>query len=382
MKPLDMTESLLAASLPGGDQADATAQLARWCQLVQQIGQETAEPLTRALERVLTLAATGSIDREGLAALQREIESARQAGMASQRLARLAQGEVRQAHEKLQLVPAVHGVLDLRQEEIRQRGLTLKESLRPAEVIVDVTLLHGLLLTLVDWLLDAAQGAVDLRTEVKSWPVRARLICRFAGRSAQLDDGAEASVTPLDSLTWRVLEQTAWAMGLVLERSVNGRRVQLTIEFPRTVNNELSGMSALELDHGFGRTPHSGKALAGTRVLVVASRRDVRVQIREALRNMGLTVDFATSVDEAITACEHEAPHALIVESVMRDPHFDAMADRLAADRPESVFIEIMEEGTIFEISGFSGTGFARVGREAILESLPSALLFELSKNA
>jgi len=45
MKLLDMTESLLAASLPGGEQADATAQLARWCQLVQQIGQETAEPL-------------------------------------------------------------------------------------------------------------------------------------------------------------------------------------------------------------------------------------------------------------------------------------------------------------------------------------------------
>jgi hypothetical protein len=58
------------------------------------------------------------------------------------------------------------------------------------------------------------------------------------------------------------------------------------------------------------------------------------------------------------------------------------MVERIAADRPESVFIEIMEEGTIFEISGFSGTGFARVGREAILESLPSALLFELSKNA
>jgi CheY-like chemotaxis protein len=382
MKLLDMTESLLAASLPSGEQADVAAQLSRWCQLVQQIGLETAEPLTRALERVLTLAATGSIDREGLNALQREIEMARQAGMASQRLARLAQGQVRQAHEKLQLVPAVHEVLDLRRDEIRQRGLTIKETLRPSEVIVDATLLHGLLLSLVDWLLDTAQGAVDLRIEVKSWPVRARLICRFAGRGAHLDDGAHADSAALDNLTWRVLEQTAWAMGLVLERSVNGRRIQLGVEFPRTVNNELSGMSALELDHGFGRTPHGGKALAGTRVLVVASRRDVRVQIREALRNMGLIVDFATSVDEAIEACAHETPNAVIVESVLRDPNFDAMADQLAADHPESVFIEIMEEGTVFEISGFSGTGFARVGRDAILDSLPSALLFELSKNA
>jgi hypothetical protein len=46
------------------------------------------------------------------------------------------------------------------------------------------------------------------------------------------------------------------------------------------------------------------------------------------------------------------------------------------------VFIEILEEGNSFEISGFRGVDMARVGRDAIAESLPSALTFELSKTA
>ena len=47
---------------------------------------------------------------------------------------------------------------------------------------------------------------------------------------------------------------------------------------------------------------------------------------------------------------------------------------------PDFVFIEIVEEGNAFEMSGFSGTSMARVGRDVLATSLPSALLFELSK--
>ena len=47
---------------------------------------------------------------------------------------------------------------------------------------------------------------------------------------------------------------------------------------------------------------------------------------------------------------------------------------------PDFVFIEIIEEGNTFEMSGFSGSNVARVGRDVIDSSLPSALMFELSK--
>ena len=44
------------------------------------------------------------------------------------------------------------------------------------------------------------------------------------------------------------------------------------------------------------------------------------------------------------------------------------------------MFIEIVEEGNEYELSSFSGTNVARVGREALASSLQSVLVFELSK--
>ncbi len=49
---------------------------------------------------------------------------------------------------------------------------------------------------------------------------------------------------------------------------------------------------------------------------------------------------------------------------------------------PDFVFIEIVEEGSVFQMSGLHGGAIARVGREVLAHSLPSALLFELSKSA
>jgi hypothetical protein len=61
--------------------------------------------------------------------------------------------------------------------------------------------------------------------------------------------------------------------------------------------------------------------------------------------------------------------------------HFEALQEQIRRDVPEFVFIEITEEGHIFEVSGFNGDAGARVGFDAIAASLPSALMFELSKN-
>jgi hypothetical protein len=47
---------------------------------------------------------------------------------------------------------------------------------------------------------------------------------------------------------------------------------------------------------------------------------------------------------------------------------------------PNFVFIEIVEEGSTFEMSGLNGARAARVGRAVIARSLPAALMFELSK--
>lgn len=363
---------------PAADDGE-TAQ--RWHRLVSEIGAATATQLTSALERIHTLITSGKIDRAGLRALREEVESARQAGMTGQQIARFASGRLRQSHERLQLADTLKGVLAHRHRETQSRGIVLKPALKPAEVIVDASLLFSLLNTVLDWALAHAQSNIEFRIDIRSWPQNAQLVCRFAHRPA--DQAGENDRPPdpaaLESLTWRLLEQTAWTMGLPLDRRDDALHSTLTIEFPRTAADEIEGVTTMEIDEGFAPSTNS-KPLAGSHVLVVSSRRDLRVQVRDALRNMGLIIDFVGTVDEAAEFCRDGLPHALIVESIQRGEKFAQLRDEISNEVPDFVFIEIIEEGNTFEMSGFSGSNVARVGRDVIESSLPSALMFELSK--
>jgi len=361
---------------------DAAAANDRWHRLVAEMGGEIAAPLTAALERVTTLTSTGRIDKQSLRALREEIEAARQIGMIGQQLTRLASGRVKQSHERLQLADVLNSTLAHRARETQARGIHVKPSLTPAQVIVDASLLFTLLNTTIDWALANAQSHIDFAIDIKAWPPHARLSCRFAHRPVdELTDGANA-VTPrgLDSLNWRLLEQTAWAMALIVDRQDEPHLTTLTLEFPRTASAELEAVSALEINDGFAPSTNS-QQLAGSHVLVVSARREMRVQIRDALRSMGLIIDFVNSVDEAVAFCSEGLPHAVIIESILAGARFAQFRDEISAEVPDFVFIEIVEEGEAFEMSGYSGATTARVGRSVIATSLPSALLFELSKS-
>ena len=354
----------------------------RWHELVAQMGAEIAAPLTAALERINTLTSTGKIDRAGLRALRDEVEAARQAGMIGQQLTRFASGRIRQSHERMQLADVLNGVIAHRSRETTARGIVVKPSLKPAEVIVDASLLFSVLNSTVDWALANAHSQIDFAIDIKNWPTHARLTCRFAHRPVdELVDGAAATAPRgLDSLTWRLIEQTAWTMGLVVERKDDGAITTLTLEFPRTANNEVEGVSALELNDGFAPSTNS-QPLAGSHVLVIASRREMRVLIRDSLRNMSLIIDFVNSVEEAVAFCSEGLPHAVIIESIQAGERFAHFREEITKEVPDFVFIEIIEEGTTFEMSGFGGSPVARVGREVLASSLPSALMFELSKS-
>jgi CheY-like chemotaxis protein len=370
-----------AAPAAAATTTESEANPLRWHDLVAEIGAATAEPLTSALERIQALIATGRIDRAGLRSLREEVERARQAGMIGQQITRFASGRLRQSHERLQLAETLRGVLAHRTRETQARGIVLKPELKPADVIVDASLLFSLLNTILDWALDHARSNIEFAIDVRTWPAHARIVCRFAHHPPDLLDG---SLTPdthaLNSLTWRLLEQTAWTMGLPLERQDDNGQTVLTLEFPRTVNDEMEGVSTMELDDGFAPSTNS-KPLAGSHVLVISSRRDLRVQIRDALRNMGLIIDFVGSVAEAVEFCRDGLPHAVIVESILSGERFSQFREELIAEVPDLVFIEIIEEGAVFEMSGFGGSEVARVGRDVIASSLPSALMFELSKS-
>jgi hypothetical protein len=355
--------------------------------IVAQLGREVAITLSSALERVTTLAATGRIDRSGLRALREEIELARRAGIMGQQLVRLGNGHVQLANERLDLTSLLREALRQRGREIEARGIEVRQLFTAAEVMSDATLLFSLLQTILDWSFEHAAGRIDLKLDIMTWPANARLSSSFLSRPPdEVDRGpapeASAEDTALNTMSWRLLQQTAAVLGLVLLRRDGVGKTELSCEFPNTVAARLPGLDsldrkvpALSSSQGLNSQP-----LAGRHVVVLAARREVRNVVRESLRPMGLMIDFVASVDEARELCAEGIPHALIYEASLGGGHFEALRAELLNEVPGLAFIQIAEEGRAFEVLNIGGRQFASVGRDAIIDMMPEALVFELSR--
>lgn len=356
--------------------ADAGAADAYWREIVTQIGSDVAATLSSALERVNTLAATGRIDRQGLRGLREEIETARRVGMIGQQLIRVASGRIRQQSETIDLTTALRELINQRRREATSRAIELSQSLRPAEVVVDATLLYALLQALVDWIIERARERIEFRLDVDGATARARVTCRFRHRRDSDGDG----LVPLDvdTMTWRLAAQIASVLGLPVERRLGNGESEVLLWFPHTVNEQVAGLSAVELDAGFAATANS-MPLAGMHVLVLAARRDVRATIREAVRHMGLVLDFVPTLEEAEHFCASTLPHAIVYESMLGGRRLERLREGILAEVPKFAFIEVSEEGRDIEFAAAQGGQPTRIGRDALLESLPSALFFELS---
>ena len=88
----------------------------------------------------------------------------------------------------LQLEEVLKSVLSLRTRETQARGIALKHELKSARVIVDGSLLFSLLNATLDWALANAHAHIAFTVDFKTWPVNARLTCRFANRPADQVD--------------------------------------------------------------------------------------------------------------------------------------------------------------------------------------------------
>jgi hypothetical protein len=347
--------------------------------LVGQLGAEVAGVLSGALERVVALAASGRIDRAGLAALREEIEAARRAGIAAQQLARLAAGGVTLTRERVDLSALLHEALRQRAREIESRGLELRQVVAPARVLGDATLLFSLLQTLLDWSFEHTVSRIDLTLALREWPRQARLACNFAHRPP--DEVGVAALperrpqAALDSMSWRLLEQTAAVLGLPLERHDTDGRSELRVDFPDTLAPRLD----LLKDAGAAaRVPD----LAGHHVVVLATRRETRNLVRQALRPLDLGLDFVASVEELGELCAEALPQAVLHEAALAGDRFERLRATLLARQPAPGFVRIAEDGRGFAVVQVGGRPCASVARDDLLQALPEALRFELARRA
>lgn len=354
--------------------------------LVAQLGSEVANHLSSALERVTTLAATGKIDRAGLRALKDEIDRARRAGIMGQQVVRLSSGRVQLANERLDLTGLLSEALRQRGREIDARGIEVRQVLSSAEIMSDSTLVFSLLQTVLDWSFEHAFGRIDMTIEVKNWPAHACLSVAFQHQPPDEVEAPPGRATPvhearLNTMAWRLIQQTAGVLGLDLTRADLPGKTKMVLEFPQTLAPRLVSPGAgAEAEERSSVNAHNSQPLAGRHVAVLAARREVRNVVRTAIRPMGLMVDFVTSVEELRQLVADGLPHAVIYEAAIAGEAFERLRGEMLAEVPTLVFVRIADQGKAFEVLNIGGRQFTSVGRDAIMVALPEALTFELAR--
>ncbi len=348
--------------------------------LLGQLGSEVASALSNALEAVTTLATTGKISRTGLRDLREAIERARRTGMMGQQVHRLASGRVRQNIERIDMTALLKESLVQRRRQQEALGIDIRAAMGPVQVMSDPTLVYALVETLLDWSLEHARSAIELRLELAGQPVGARLRSAFRRGTDDPADGAPPAVdgTALQTMSWRLMQQSAQTLGLTIALQDDGTRASVEIGFPRTVNDPSEARAARDRSDA-ARQGLNSKPLAGAHLLVLAARRETRTLVRDAVRHMGLMVDFVASLDEAREFCRGGMPNAILHESALGGDRFERLRGDLLAEVPQLAFIELTEDGQGIGGRQVGERRFSCVARGSILESLPAALLFELS---
>jgi hypothetical protein len=354
--------------------------------LAGQVGAEVASSLSSALERVRLLAETGRIGQRSLLALQEEIERARRIAMLGQQVSRLAAGSVRQAPEMLELPQMLRDAVGQRGDEIAARGIEVRQRLQPAAVSVDPSLLFALLLSLIDWAFEHCRAPhLRLSTGLNNWPVHALLQCEFAWRPADRlhadgNGAAGEAEIDLDTMAWRLVEQAARAMGVRIDRRQTLMDVRLTLSFPeapRRWPKLVDGLQALDDPYAMSTQP-----LAGSQVMVLAESVEVRRVVRNATAEMGLEVDYVSTLAEAREGARRAMPDVLIVDA--RGHEIDRLLGELKAGDTGPALVHIQVQGgenvAGLEVTTRAGFEILSVDLAVALRELPVALRYALSR--
>ncbi len=342
-----------------------------WPELVAGLAEQFTENVSSLQNQVDQLLAKGRINKLEHRALSVPAERIKLAGVSAQQINRFYSGRIRQSHEKVDMAQLVEGVLQERKQELGTLGIALRRKLKQVEVLIDPTVAHTFVNAVLDWGLPFG-NRVDMRLDLNAWPQHARLQMRVAN-----DGVPPSSAASTDSLSWMLIRQIALVSGGVeIEREVNEEGVSFTAMFTRTVQ-AVDGISAVDLSD-----EHSSmfKSLSGTYVLTISPSLQIRADVRDALREIGISSDSVVDFQQARDALKSRMPSLIVVDSEIKDDDFDAFRRDLLREVFEFPFVEISPDDSSFDMSGFGEFSMAKVGRGNIREALGTAVMFELAK--
>jgi hypothetical protein len=342
-----------------------------WSELVSSLAEQFTENVSSLENQIDQLLAKGRINKLEHRALSIPAERIKLAGVSAQQINRFYSGRIRQSHEKVDMAMLVEGVLQERKQELGTLGIALRRKLKQVDVLIDPTIAHTFVNAVLDWGLPFG-SRVDMRLDLNAWPQHARLQMRVAN-----DGVPPSSAASTDSLSWMLIRQVALVSGGVeIEREVNEEGVSFTAMFTRTVQ-AVDGISAVDLSD-----EHSSmfKSLSGTYVLTISPNLQIRTDVRDALREIGISSDGVVYFPQARDAIKSRMPSLIVVDSEIKDDDFEAFRRDLLREVFEFPFVEISPDDNSFDMAGFGEYSMAKVGRGNIREALGTAVMFELAK--
>lgn len=267
-----------------------------------------------------------------------------------------------------------------RHADFLARGIEVHQQLRAVMVRVDPLLLAPLLQAALQW---ASRPGCDLRVtlEMKNWPEHGLLTIRCRPRPVS---GHEPAPPPPhdDDPSWLHLQQTAQALEVTLERTIDGATSKLTLEFPHTVSPR-SGLTALEVERqapDTGLAKQEGRRLIGLRVLLVTDDSRVERDVTRVCLGLDLRLDSVTTMAQAAMRCASWRPNLIIIDDHLHDEAFDQLHQQLVDQDGDFPVIEIASAAQGFAMSSWDEASTSRIGRDAIRHELPLALVAELGE--
>jgi hypothetical protein len=342
-----------------------------WPSLVATLADQVTEGVSALQNSIDLLLSKERITRQEHRALSVPVARLKVAGLSTQQIHRFYGGRIRQSHEKVDMANLVEGVLQERKSEFSVLGIELRRKLKPVEVLIDPTVAYTLVNSVLDWGLPFG-NRIDIRMDMNAWPKHARLQVRVSS-----DGTPPSSAAMLDSLSWVLIRQIALtAGGIEIDRGNTDDGVSFTAMFTRTVQ-AVDGISAVELSDD-----HSSmfKSLSGIYVLTVSPTLQIRADVRDALREIGVMSDSVVDFEQARHAVRSRMPNLIILDAEIKGEAFDLFRRELLREVFEFPFVEISPDDSSFDMSGFGEFSMAKVGRGNIREALGTAVMFELAK--
>ena len=338
-----------------------------WPELVAALTEQSVESATLLLRGLELLERKSRLTPAEHKVLALPAERLRHAGISAQQIVRFQSGRVRQSHEKIDLAYLLDCVLQERRNELALLGLTVWRKFKPVDVLMDPTLGFSLAQAMLDWSLPFGHR-IDLRLDLAPGePARARLRLKTSGETLPAPEQVSN-----DNLNWLLLRQIAATDGAIeVERSLVADGVLLSAVFGRTIAPPTTQPPAhADIDSQF-------KSVGGAHVLIVTPDPDTREVALAVIAQLGVTVEACAGTVPALAALSSHRPDLIVLDTLaLAQAETDSLRETLTRDHPGLPRVEIVAPGAAPALD----MDQPRVARDALPQSLGSAVMFTLSR--